>query len=160
MDSYGWYLTALVRSAEPHHIVVASLGVLAKNLDDFAEVVRRVLESNLVITSISTGKKLERESSGRVVLRAVREYLQAHTQVRAIATSNAGTLASLEKRQRDVAARLDLMRPDWRRAEISTKELLWRGGRLDLGGHRVPMAYSTAVKHLGRRSPRPGSGVR
>jgi hypothetical protein len=132
-------------------IYVASLGVLAWVAEDFMACMGAAAARNATVIALDTVRTIPPTASAGELAEALSEFLAARRRHQTSGGRLAGVAASRVVRMADTAARAALIADDWHGVTAATDDLLMRAGKMRRGS-MVPMAWSTAVRLLGRRS--------
>lgn len=132
-------------------IYTVSLGVIGGwTAEHFMDCMGAAAARNATVTALDTGSSIAPTASAGQLAAALSEFLTARRRHQTSGGRLAGVEASKAVRMADRAARMALIEADWHGVDVPTDELLVRAGK-ERRGRIVPMAWSTAVKYLGRR---------
>lgn len=134
-------------------IYVASLGVLAWVAEDFMAALGAAAARTATVVATDTGRTILPTAIASELAEALSEFLAARRRHQTTGGRLAGVEASRAVRMADTKERAALIADDWHGTEVGTGELLDRAGKVRRG-RRVPMAWTTAVRLLGRRPTR------
>ncbi len=137
------------RKGHEEMIYVASLGVLGGwTAEDCLKALGAAGARNATVVALDSGRHIPPTATGAELAEAISEFVAARRRQQ----TTGGRLAAAAARKAGTAARAALIADDWHRADVDTDVLLLRAGRtLKRKVKVVPMAYRTAVQHLGRR---------
>lgn len=138
------------RKGGAEEISVACLGVLAWVAEDFMAAMGAAAARNATIVALDTARTISPTATAVELAEALSEFLTARRRHQTSGGRLAGVEASRKLRMADTAARAALIADDWHGVTAATDDLLARAGKMRRG-RLVPMAWSTAVRLLGRR---------
>ncbi len=152
MTERAMLLRTTSRRGAEETIYVASLGVLAWTAEDFMACLGAAGARNAAVEVMESGLHISATATAAELAAALSEFMGARRRHQTTGGRLAGVKASNASRKADTAARVALIAADWHGTEVPTEELLQRAGRTPKRKVKVvPMAYRTAVQHLGRR---------
>ena len=146
----GELLRKTARRRGDETIYVASLGVLAWVAEDFMACMGAAAARNATVTALDTGRSIPPTANAADLAEALSEFLTARRRHQTTGGRLAGVQASKAVRMEDAQRRKALIEADWHGVDVPTPELLERAGK-ERRGRWVPMAWSTAVRLMGRR---------
>jgi len=133
-------------------IYVASFCVLAWTPEDWMKCMAAAAERGAAIIALDTGTTVPPTADAKQMAEAFSEFLAGRRRAQTGEGRKVGALISAAARLADTKRRVALIEEDWKGRAFSTEELLLRAGRTPKGRRQVvPMAYNTAVLHLGKR---------
>lgn len=133
-------------------IYVASFCVLAWTPEDWMRCMAAAAQRGAAVIALDTGTILQPTAGAQERADAFSEFLAGRRRAQTGEGRKVGALISAAARLADTKTRVALIADDWKRREFSTEALLLRAGRTPKGRRQiVPMAYNTAVLHLGKR---------
>ncbi len=144
----GMALRPTSRKGADETLYVADLGVLDWTAEGFMARMGAAAARNAAVVALNTGRHISATATATELAEALSEFLAARRRQQ----TTGGRLAAGAARKAGTAARAALIADDWHRADVDTDVLLLRAGRtLKRKIKVVPMAWKTAVDHLGRR---------
>ncbi len=137
------------RKGHEETIYVASLGVLGGwTAEDCLKALGAAGARNATVVALDSGRHIPPTATGAELAEAISEFVAARRRQQ----TTGGRVAAGAARKAGTAARAALIAEDWHRVDVPTDVLLQRAGRtLKRKTKLIPMAYRTAVQHLGRR---------
>lgn len=107
---------------------------------------------NATVVVVESGRQISPTATAAELAEALSEFMVARRRHLTTGGRLAGVIASKASRKAETAARIALIAEDWHRPEVPTDVLLARAGRVPKRKVKlIPMAWKTAVEHLGRR---------